>query len=70
VGIETERERERAEAQGEIEETGETNNKRTNRRIPEGKKKERQSETEERDCRISFKTPAIGSKLRRTGDED
>jgi hypothetical protein len=31
---------------------------------------QRQSETEERDCRISFKTPAIGSKLRRTGDED
>jgi hypothetical protein len=30
------------------------------------KKKQRQSETEERDCRISFKTPAIGSKLKPT----
>jgi hypothetical protein len=38
------------------------NTGRTNQR----KKKQRQSETEERNCRISFKTPATGSKLKPT----
>jgi hypothetical protein len=38
------------------------NTGRTNQR----KKNQRQSETEERDCRISVKTPATGSKLKPT----